>query len=113
MVKGLRLHVLGSEFERDPPPDPAFPPGVTVYARQIASRAVHLLVTRDRLLGNVELDSGLGHDSYPFRFAPGEYYMWFELNQGVVRTPRPANVHDGELLSATNLSDVALPESEK
>jgi hypothetical protein len=38
--------------------------------------------------------------------------MWHELNQGVVTTPRPSNVHDGELLSATNLSDVALPVSE-
>ena len=66
----MGLHILGPDYERDPPADPAFPPGSTLYAREMASRITHSMTFWDQIIGCTKTEYDL--DPYPYRFPEGE-----------------------------------------
>ncbi|ORY33483.1 hypothetical protein BCR39DRAFT_520364 [Naematelia encephala] len=70
ICQGLRLHMLGPQYERDTPPDPAFPSGQTLYAQEMASRATHALAFWDQIICCLEMDER-GGDQWAFRFPTG------------------------------------------
>jgi hypothetical protein len=72
-AKGLRLHVLGPGYQREPPADPGFPPGPSGYAREMSSRAVHDLLFTDQIFACIAHDTVMTRqDPAPMRFAPGK-----------------------------------------
>lgn len=72
IAKGMRLHILGPNFEREPPRDAGYPAGKTLYAREMSARALHALAFWDQVIGCVESDTaGFTLDPHPFRFPRG------------------------------------------
>ncbi|ORY35798.1 hypothetical protein BCR39DRAFT_512198 [Naematelia encephala] len=82
ITKALRFHRLAASPIA---PDPAFPPRESTYARQIASRAFHILFFLDTFIAGKQ---GLHQESYTF-------------SEGTYNTPEPLNYTDDALLVET------------
>jgi hypothetical protein len=82
----MKLHQLGPNSRRRPPPDPAFPAGDTLYAREMSARAVHVLKFQDRIINCIDPEGHVDDVSN------------MRLRPGAVETPIPGNYRNIDIL---------------